>query len=301
MLAAAQQAVVIEVQGDRGGPVDQVVAGCNAALGRERCRSVGDDSSESGAAFYALVVWPDSERLEVRVELRDPEGRIVTERDVLFSARDTIAQRYRAVGLIIAAQVLGATTGESQADQEDQADQGDDSAVEASTATRRSPTWGLDVGAGVARGLDWDVPRIGGVGRGWARPWAAPLIGFLSVRGAISGGEPELSWVGGGLGLGLARDIGGALLTLRVELLVERVTASATDGSTGDRVSRGLVRLGPLGSLDIGFPATSPVSAFLGLEAQGLYPEVTLYLRGREAGRLPAPGGAAVVGVRFQP
>jgi hypothetical protein len=82
------------------------IESCSGALGGNNCRDV--NAPGEPAAWFVRVIWDVPERRRAVIEIRrgGRDAELATVRAVEFSTADALAQRERAVGLIIAAFVL---------------------------------------------------------------------------------------------------------------------------------------------------------------------------------------------------
>jgi hypothetical protein len=102
------------------------IESCSGALGGSNCRDV--NAPGEPATWFVRVIWDVPERRRAIIEVRRAarDGELATVRAVEFSTADALAQRERAVGLIIAAFVL----------EQARADQAEAAAAQANEAAR---------------------------------------------------------------------------------------------------------------------------------------------------------------------
>ena len=103
----ASGAIAIEAPVQDQAVAEAAVESCNQALGQTMCRLAG--AADISADFYVRVAFFDAGQLEAQVEIRrEPSlDAAIAVRHLSFAAADDLRQRYRAIGLIIAAYVVG--------------------------------------------------------------------------------------------------------------------------------------------------------------------------------------------------
>jgi hypothetical protein len=277
------------------------VASCSEVLGQGRCQS---SAANGSPRWYALVIFEDATLLRARVELR-PAGADapLQERAVAFDPRDTLEERYRAVGLIAAAQVLALSPELAQPAELPPAA----APVAAAAAPTNAATpeaeprrFGFDTAAFGGTAFDRGPPRLGVM----LRPWLHPLYPWLaeaSLRFSLRPDDPLAVWLAASLGFGvvLTGEASPVEVRARLALLLQRVSASSRDATSGERDSSAALQLGPELGADVSWPADSAVAVFAGGELSAPRPRLRLELRGVGAGRQPSLLVAAGLGVRI--
>jgi hypothetical protein len=313
--AIPPEVVVIQPERDARSP-DVLVASCSATLGRGRCRPGAQGDPEEPSVWYAVVVWLDAEHLRARVQFRR-RGELWAQRDVEFNATDSTEQRERALGLIVAAYAMGsqASAPEDAATRPDEpapkvapvparpAPKGvpggvrDEGPREDETASPSS--YGVDTGVFLGPGLDRGASRVGILVRPWLRPFTAPLVGLVQVRGSMRPDDPLVTWLSASLGVGGRLEPRDSLVAveLHLEAVGERLIASAEDAS-GTRESKGVYRFGGRVGGELQIPQRTPVSGFVGVESSLLRPRVDVSVANRSVGSEPAVGWAVLLGLR---
>jgi hypothetical protein len=304
VLELSPQTVVIESNG-AADSTEIVVASCNAALGPGRCRP--DDAEDVDAEWYAVVHFLDAEHRRARVEFRQGSrgGEEVNRRSVEFDSQDTREQRDRAVGLIVAAHVLGVTDFDAEPEESPEVEPPTPLPAEpehpvAPQAPFRS-NFGFDLGAHAGPGLDQGAPRFGGTLRTWLRLSDFGLLGLVGFRAAVRADEPAIAWLSPSLGLiaQVAPQGSRVALEIRSEIAAERVLARARDDSTGLNDSGGVWRFGPRLGIDLSWPTDRPVSFLIGVEGAVMRPEYLVQVADQSAGREPAVRWIVAAGLRL--
>lgn len=181
---------------DEPGASEAVVSGCRDALGVDACR-LGDAGDVAGQR--ALVTFEEG---RVHVDVSDDgasgEVRSVT-RDLLFLPQESLDQRLRAAGLLVAA--LSASLGERSREIEPEAEMN----VELVAFTvRPQPLGRFWIDAGAASGLVWSNEwAFGGELRTTFAPGTSSW--FVTASGRLLGGsarDTKNLWWSGGLGVG---------------------------------------------------------------------------------------------------
>jgi hypothetical protein len=314
--AIPPEVVVIQPERDARSP-DVLVASCSATLGRGRCRAGTQGDSEEPSVWYAVVVWLDAEHLRARVQFRR-RGELWAQRDVEFNATDSTEQRERALGLIVAAYAMGS---QASAPEEPASQPGDpapkvapaparptrgdvsgaardDGGSDDETASAPS-SYGVDTGVFLGPGLDRGASRVGILVRPWLRPFTAPLVGLVQVRGSMRPDDPLVTWLSASLGVGGRLEPQDSLVAveLHLEAVGERLIASAEDPS-GARESKGVYRFGGRLGGELQIPQRTPVSGFVGVEGSLLRPRVDVSVADRSVGSEPPVSWAVLLGLR---
>jgi hypothetical protein len=314
--AIPPEVVVIQPERDARSP-DVLVASCSATLGRGRCRPGTQGDSEEPSVWYAVVVWLDSDHLRARVQFRR-RGELWAQRDVEFNSTDSTEQRERALGLIVAAYAMGsqASAPEEPATEPDEptpklqpaparpAPEGVPGGPRDEGPSDDEPlpdpsSYGVDTGVFLGPGLDRGASRVGILVRPWVRPFTAPLVGLVQVRGSMRPDDPLVTWLSASAGVGGRLEPKDSLVAveLHLEAVGERLIASAEDPS-GMRESKGVYRFGGRLGGELQIPQRTPVSGFVGVEGSLLRPRVDVSVANREVGSEPAVGWAVLLGLR---
>lgn len=260
-----------------------ILAACDEALRPRRCATPGSDPARVRVRWSA----------EATVEIDDWDGGRWRHQTLSFTAADDEQERWRAVGLVVAAVASG---GPPQGP-------GEASAKRATTGRTRSPfppsielaALGL-AGPGAARGA-W---RTGGSVAVAARARTLPL----GLRACVCGtfGETQdagvdVRWLCAAGGPFAAYEPVPALrLSLGTDIGWEWLSAILTD--TGERESRGYATARPWAA------ASFRLAPWLGVRAGvevPLTPGQAVRVEGRSVGRNPGVGVLAVGGLEFRP
>jgi hypothetical protein len=295
--SVAADLVVVESATSDPQATHVTVESYNAAIGA--C-----DGTRDPGTWYALVTW-DEARLHARIEIHrgEPNGAPSSVREVDFTESDALEQRQRAVGLIIAAYVLEnaraqvppppapVTPAPSVAT----------TPVSTSEAPWQWPSAGVDVALLAAPGLDRGAARLGTMLRGFARPFDAPLLAFVSARMAQRFDVPAVMWLSGSAGVALHLQAQGSAWALepRAELVLQRLELRATDLDSGRRATQGAWRSGGQLGLEVHAVLASDFSLFAGAELGLLFPAVHASAGGHDAGTDPALGWGGLLGLRY--
>ncbi|HVZ36515.1 MAG TPA: hypothetical protein VG963_28995, partial [Polyangiaceae bacterium] len=255
------------------------LASCSEALGNQRCyEPSAPEVAAEPEAVIANVSW-DPDWLSAQVELRRmKDQQPLAVRTVQFSAADPLEERFRALGLIIAAHAL------SQVEKPPPA--------QAERALLRE---GLDMFVFGGAALDRGAGRAGLALRGWMRPGTWPLMMLLSVRGAYRPGEPRVMWATATAGAGLHLEPSARPFALesRLELVGQRTQVSATSDGQG-RARAGAFRWGGQFGLEISGRLWGRFWLFGGGEVAWLTPRVRVHVAGEPAGN-ESPFGWALL------
>lgn len=286
--------------------------GCNQALGDERCAPT---RSGTNTEWVATITWSDAEYRLAHVLLVRPGQEPAEEvtRDVEFGPEDPLEQRFRAVGLIVAAYVIA--SGHATPEQpEPLPPEPAEPPLEPSPGARppalapsRAPEprrrgkWGLDGAALVGGDLARERIGLGGMLRPWWRPTQLPVLALVQGRWMRSGDRLQAEWVSGSLGLGAHLQPLGARLgiELRIEGVAQHVSLLASDARTqrGERAEAW--RLGARGGVDFIVDVAESWSLFVGGDASALRPRLLVDVAGEAVGREPPLLWEGLAGIRF--
>ncbi|MET0592144.1 MAG: hypothetical protein ABW133_05560, partial [Polyangiaceae bacterium] len=276
-------APVVVVQGLPPAPDlrNAALSACSEALKFRSCVSP-DDSDRNGSAPIAKadVSWPDGEGRHARViveRVGATENRRV-DRDTRFSDRDPIVERWRTIGLVIAALVGESETTKESSDLEERPSP-------PAFVPRPEPRGWLGLSGFVGPGLDDGSVRLGLAIQG-----AIALSSMFFLQGSASHAiRPEgergidVRWTTLTAGGGLRTEIPNADIALRArfELLVEYLRASSSSGLAvsggGSKISPG-IRYGG----EARWPARSAVGMTLGFSAWSLPGGTAIQINGQK-------------------
>lgn len=262
--------------------------------------------------WQATITWSDAEHRLAHVQLvrlgQQPQD--VVTRDVEFGPEDPLEQRFRAVGLIVAAYVIASGhAAPEEAETPSLAPQ--PPADEPPPVTdvppvapkqRRGSEWGLDGAALI--GSDFAGERLGlGAGlRPWLRLPQLPLLVLAQGRWMRSGDRLQSDWLSGSLGLGVRIQPRGSVvgLELRIEAVAEHVSLLAFDVATDRSEGAETWRFGGRGGFDFVVEIGESWGLFLGGDANALRPRLMVDVAGEAAGREPPVQWQGLAGVRFR-
>lgn len=303
-IAAIVDSVVVELPTGRTAEAVATIESCELNLGAERCRS----SEEAGPQphWYAIVTWRDEQQLQAHVELHRTTraGALENVREIAFSNADSLEQRYRAIGLLIAFYVVA---GRSQQPEEPQPNvqQPNVQQPPAILPLRPAPSqdhdvaWGLDLSGLVGSGPLVNQLRAGGVLRGWVAPFVVPVRPLFSLNWAAASGMADAIWLEGSVGAALRLEPFRAPLGLevRVEALAQRLSLSAERGDRSDR--DWLTRFGARTGLDVVLELTTGFALVVGGQGSLVTPEYSVEVEAQPAGGEHVPAWDVLGGARF--
>jgi hypothetical protein len=221
----------------------------------------------------ASVAWTSPD--EAEVEVRAP-GHATESRRVVFRPEDRDPDRFRAIGLVVAAAV--GNRGEEPPAPEPK------DAVPHPRTVRQTTAW-IAVGVLGGRGLAPGPPRYGGWLRaGYDLPGIRiPVFISLGIGytvGARDDAGLRPSWTAMDAGAGLVLNLAALDLSVRprIGVLLERVGVDAFDAHTGraDAGSRWLAGTGA--GLNLTWPAGATVSALVGADLRFLSGGTSLHV-----------------------
>lgn len=302
-------AVGIYAPGADASQVDAAVEGCNQALGDERCAPA---RSETNTEWVATITWSDAEYRLAHVLLVRPGQEPAEEvtRDVEFGPEDPLEQRFRAVGLIVAAYVIasGHATPEQPEPLPSEPPEPPLGAPPKALAPPKAPEprrrgkWGLDGAALMGGDLARERIGLGGMLRPWWRPPQLPLFALMQGRWMRSGNRLQAEWVSSSLGLGAHLQPRGARLgiELRIEGVAQHVSLLASDART-QRVERAEAwRFGARGGVDFVVDVAESWALFVGGDASALRPRLVVDVAGEAVGRERPVLWEGLAGIRFR-
>lgn len=292
-------AVIVEVAEDPPELATALLDACSHGPVRGGCAATGN------APATATIRWADGKRAaHVRVvDVAAPD--VVREEDVAFAAADAIAERYRAVGLVIALLT------EQVHHARDARDLGEPPPSPATPKPPEAPStppaaprvraWAIDVAIATGPSLDdgtWQLgplARVAWSPRRWAFVEADVRAGFRPVddRGV------SVQTTSGVLGAGIALEGTRLRIAGRVQAGFAWFRAAVTDPVTAEKDAAAtvvpIVRLGVEGSVRL-----AAIALFLGVDG-GAHIALPVTLRGAEVGRIPPWDVWLSLGVRFSP
>jgi hypothetical protein len=303
--ALAVGAIAIEAPPEDREVAQGAIDSCNEALGQPSCRLGAPD--EASAAYYVRVAFFDAAKLEAQVEIRDrPESDAkIAVRHVAFSPADDLRQRYRALGLVVAAYVVG-----NPAVSEEPPPVAKPTPPPPSPSPEPEPpdeplpsvSGGADLGGLVGAGLNRGAPRFGVLLRGFVRFGELPLLPMLGVRLAYRADRPALYWLSGdaGLAVELTPHESAFGVAVRGAFVVERLIAQA-ENDDGASDSGAKTRVGGRLGVDLFLRLAPGFWLFGGGDASLLTPRVELDVAGAEVGEDPRLGWSGSIGLRVAP
>ncbi len=333
MLTELLAPIVIVVSGgsfDEAASVPRpLLESCNAAFRTARCVERSSVEARTERAFLALVEWSGDNARTVAVRVQG-EARGVpasSERRLSFEPTDTLEDRQRAVGLVIAATVIALVTeteSENSATNPTNPETPRESAAAAvppkpavlppkPTPTASLPSTGhladtkeppasfaleLFGGASAASGLDAAGFRVGPMLRLSLGP--APALWFGVVEGrletAVSGPRSSATRLAAGFGL---TPFGGDWGRFLLEAELIRLEASAVD-EAGREESVRLTRAGARSEVEVAVPVSQQVKLGWGAGVSALWPSYDLEIGGVGRGGETVLGWSTHVGFRLR-
>jgi hypothetical protein len=266
-------APIVVVQGLPPAPALRaaVLSACSDALKHRSCVAHDEqDQADPAPAAAALIAWPDGTDRHVHVTLDrfDASTSRRIERDTRFANEDPIVERWRTIGLVIAALV-----GESDAPRDGaETDRAAWSSFSAAPASRAVAWVGLS--ALVGPGLDDGSMRFGGALHGAVALRSSPIFLLASVSHAlrpVGEGTVDVRWTTFAVGSGARALVPSVNLALRArfEILLEYLRAT---GASGGAVSGGGNRLSPgiRAGGEMVWPSSGPLAMALGFSVWSL-------------------------------
>jgi hypothetical protein len=292
---------VIEVRAT-GGPLAEAAQSCSGVLGPGRCRAVDAVADAVGPRFHVVVVFDDAAQQAARIELHEArDDTLRAARSVRFGVDDTLIERYRAIGLIAAAQVLSIEPDlarPSQAPEPPAPPRAGPKEANAPTPAASHHAWGLELAAVGGAGLDDGGPRLGALARPWWSPFE-PVALELGLRFAARPDDPLVTWSSVSLGAALRLTPQRSPLAVRLRAGARATRVVASTDAAGQRDSSSALQLGPELGAELSWPQASSAAAFVGAEVEIPRPRLRVEVRGREAGEVPSVVAGGVLGVRL--
>ncbi len=293
---------MIEVRA-AGGPLADAAESCSGVLGPGRCRVIDGHAAPGGPRFRVVVVFEDETQQTARIELHEaPDDALRAARSVGFASDDTLVERYRAIGLIAAAQVLSIEPDlarkPAEAPEPPQLAAQEAKPAAPSGAERRG-TWGLDLAGVGGSGLDRGAPRFGALARPFWAPFG-PVAFELGLRFAARPDDPAVSWSSVSLGASVRLSPRAFPLGIRLRAGARGALFLASTDAGGESDSSSAFQLGPELGAELSWPEGAPAAAFVGGELEIPRPRLRVEVRGREAGEVPSVVAGGVAGVRLR-
>jgi hypothetical protein len=271
-------------------------------LGPGRCHAIDRHAAPGGPRFRVVVVFDDETQQTARIELHErPDDALRAVRSIGFAPDDTLVERYRAIGLIAAAQVLSIEPDLARKPApapEPPRLAAQEAKLAAPSGSEQRDTWGLDLAGVGGSGLDRGAPRLGALARPFWGPFG-PVAFELGLRFAARPDDPTVSWSSVSLGASLRLSPRALPLGIRLRAGARAsLVVASTDAGHGD--SSSALQLGPELGAEVSWPGSGPAAAFLGGELEIPRPRLRVELRGREAGEVPSVVAGGVAGVRLR-
>ena len=313
-IAADTVSVAVQPLDDRASFA--IIEACNRALDETRCVVEGSPdapstvpsttepalspTAETPAAITRVRVALSSAELE-RAAIAFESGGVLSEPRILeFDSADPVEERFRAIGLVIAARLL----------EESAARKGQPAIPERIVhLPPRLRRFGLETALFIGQGLDEGNMRWGLRSRALLRPLASvPVSALFAVRlgtaSASSNGlddQPQMRWIDLGLGVQgavpLIKDT--FALELHAEGAYQRVTASLEDRATGRTEDGSRHRIGAFVGAQLAWTPWPFWGLFIGAESSLFWPPLVLEVRRSEVAKEDPLKLAAHLGQRL--
>jgi hypothetical protein len=274
------------------------LSACTDALKHRRCIASQDpDGDGAPPSATAIIAWPKGGDRHVRVVLERLDEHPVRRlnRDTYFAADDPVVERWRTVGLVIAAMV-----GESDSPSDGRAQPETRAAPEFSARAGGPGAMWIGLATLVGPGLDDGSVRLGGALQTGVSFPSSPvfLAAFLSYAlRPVGGGGIDVGWTTVAIGGGARTWVSSVDLGLRIhgQVLLEYLQASSAAGGTatggGSRLSPGV-----RGGVDAIWPASSALGMTLGFSLWSLSGGTAIQLDQRQVGSSRWLGYAGLLG-----
>jgi hypothetical protein len=297
-------AVVIELpasEQDAAGTKDMIAA-CNATV-RGGCVLAAQSPTSSAAT--AVVTWEDSEHRRVRIEVGvrgqpDRPAHWLT-RTLTLAETDALAERWRAVGLVIATLVDEEERAARAAAPPPPPPPAPPPAAPPSRPPVRRRVGFIDLCMLGEPALDSGSFFAGGALRGAWYPARIPVFVTLAFAYATTPADAtglRVDSVSAVLGAGASYHARGLVLDGALGVRLERIGATIDDPS-GASDAAFVVLAGPELGADVGWAPSRSVALVLGLDGWVRPQGVTVQVRGIAVGRALPIGGDARIGLRL--
>jgi hypothetical protein len=280
-----------------------IIDACNRALGEPRCVIEGSPDAPRTARIPTQT--PPITRVRVALSGAELEraaiafeagGVLGPVRILDFEDSDPLEERYRAIGLVIAARLLEeAAVARNQPLVEERPQP-------PPPAPRR---FGLETALFLGQGLDAGDYRWGLRTRALARPFASvPISALFGVRLGTAGSssdQPSMRWVSLAPGVQAAVPIARDLfeLQLHAEGALQFVHASLEDPATGADDGGSARRTGAIAGVQLAWTPLSFWSLFVGCESSLFWPPLLIEVRRAEVAKEDPVRFSAHVGQRL--
>jgi hypothetical protein len=271
---------------------------CSEALKHRSC--VSDDDPRRDATTpvaTAVISWPDGSDRRVRVTLdRFDASSGPLNRDIHFAEEDPAIERWRAIGLVVAALM-----GESDTLRGDAAES-EPRPFTGAAGGPALPAWWFGLSALIGPGLDDGTVRLGGALHGALALRPSPFFLRASASHALRPLDDRglgVRWTTLGVGAGAGARVPSLDLGWRIHLeaMCEYLVAEgpgATLSGGGSRLSPGL-----RGGADVRWPASQAWGATLGFAMWSLPGGTAIQLDQRKLGSSQWLSYAALLGAEW--
>lgn len=302
--------VVVEVYSPQPRPQElaALIAACTRAAAPNEC--ITSDVRTSESPLGVAIVRRDGDRARIELGLRGVVTAEWSTRDLVFQPADDELERYRAIGFAIGTLVTRKV--EPAAPEPEvkpaavapppQAKPAEPAKPPPPPAPPRSRSTWIDVSGGVGLGLIPGSPRWGGTLRAASELVPGGLFGVAETSYSQGSAEPSLSarWLGLSLGVGhpltsRARSLG---VDARLQLVLERLSLTATDGERSDGTLRW--KPGVSVGLDAHWQALPPLALLAGAVANLDPARTVIEVQGVQVAETPALGIGGFVGLRLK-
>ena len=291
--------IAIEVPDASADELQSLEHGCHRALGAGHCE-VTDHPVDAERPYRVRVTWDVAHR-EARLEFFEPgnataSGIPAATRVLSFTEADPVEARFEAVGLVVAAYVMGRSTGRENPPQNTPPPPPDDEAERLPL-----PRWALALRLGAGQGLEHGHPRyLLGIGTA-VRPAKAPVYLLAEVDGTHTFGElASTSWSGAlGASVWIHTPWPQLNLQLALSMAAERFQVSADHPATEQGESGHHARLGGRVDFEVLACPWQRGCFFGGVRLNAMYPAIRVELLGAPAGRQDAISLDGLLGIRI--
>lgn len=297
LTAVVADTVTVAVQPADDRAAFAIVDACNRALGETRCVIEGSPdapaspapTSEAGVPAAAPVPPPitrarvalSSAELERAAIAFEAGGALGPVRILEFEDSDPLEERYRAIGLVIAARLL-----EEAAERRHEPLMKDNSPP---PAMPKPKPYGFETALLLGQGLEPGDLRWGLRTRALAQPFqSVPISALFAVRLAVSAdSQPSMRWTSLGLGLQAAVPLGRDLfkVELHAEGALQFVHASFEDPDSGEEDEGGETRIGAVTGAQLAWTPLPFWALFIGAESTFMWPPLIIEVRRAEVAK----------------
>ena len=291
--------VIIEVASPAATPSSTaaLVQACDEAVQQGHCALSRPGADPARPDAIAIVSWrmPNQEHVRVEVGVREAPGTQWAVRELDFRNEDSLIERWRSAGLVIATLVGSLTKHDELAPQ----------ASAPARTVRPTPASGwVGVGPEVGPAMQEGSWRPGlWVNGAWAfrpLPLYLGLAADYSLRGTDQHGVTA-QWLTVGAGAGLfASSSFNLQVGVGLEAIVEYLHVEALHPVTGARAGRGSATPGVRATLDLSWPSDRGVCAVGGFQWWRLEAGTVVRVADETADRSPPWGLKGLVGLRIR-